>query len=171
MADSFGPWGSGPTRNQWDDVKIGQMEAWYQMISLAFNGASDSRSVPDPEPRSDVRVSSKQLPAPGTKQPTSKIPVSTKTIRASKPEEPVIQQPDSHPERPEVDLGFVNYQPRDNWEEPHPFAAFMANPQFGLQPWPQVPVPLDESIKRFLTKPVPERAEPKPGRTSNRAKK
>jgi len=43
----------------------------------------------------------------------------------------------------------------------HVFAAFMASPLFGLQPWPSRAVPLDASIGRvkefFTRKPVPEK--------------
>jgi hypothetical protein len=64
------------------------------------------------------------------------------------------------PELCQPRLVALKHEPRDDWNDPRPFDMFLASPQFGLQPWPERAVPLDEAIARGMQQPAPKVAEP-----------
>lgn len=174
--ETFGPWSSEPTKNRWDEVKIGRPEQWYEMVSHWFKGStpvipekdvSDTRSLasrqskasPTSPKASGIPTSTRAsgIPTRGGGNPakTSQSPTSPKkrqnqTISSvetiESPRGTVVER--AVPEAAQRAFVSVKYEPREAWAEPRSFEAFLANPQFLLQPWPSVAMSLDEAIGR-----------------------
>jgi hypothetical protein len=62
----------------------------------------------------------------------------------------------------------VKYEPREEWDEPRSFEAFLASSQFVLQPWPERAVPLDEAMSKVKDQTSPGKAADHTGKKSSK---
>jgi hypothetical protein len=131
------------------------MEQWYELISASFGPPRDERpAIADRSPSTksqaapaSVQSSAAQAPSkiPRRAAPANQTIASVQTIQSPRG---VVAERTVAPELCFATSVKVKYEPRDAWDDPHPFEAFLASPQFALQPWPQRAVPLDEAIAR-----------------------
>lgn len=170
--DSFGPWASSPTRNRWDEVKIGQSSEWYDLISRALGGNIEAKTEKSTTKRPDT---TSRRPAERGKG-GSQIPVPTRGRAAAASRRETVQsesltgvQTIDSPRGPIVErtvttedasIGFISvkYEPCDGWRDPHIFNAFLESPQYQLQPWPSRAVSLDDAmdgVKKFFSPKAP----------------
>jgi ATP-dependent exoDNAse (exonuclease V) beta subunit len=164
--DCFGPWSSVPAKNRWNDVKIGRMDQWYDLISCAFHITSDSpapAAPAEPERSSSKAASAQSVQNATTKQ--SKIPTKVRpqilaSVQTIESPRCTVAERIVPPELCQARPAALKYEPRDDWDDPRPFDMFLASPQFGLQPWPQRAVPLDEAIARVRQQTALKMAEP-----------
>ena len=159
--DPFGPWSDAPQKNRWDEVRIGKLEQWYEMVSRWFKGSTPVIPEASPSPGLETRASVSRQTRTQASSPVkaSGIPTSVKkrqkppanaTISSvqtiESPRGPVVER--TVPEAVQRAFVSVKYEPRDSWADPRSFDAFLSNPQYMLQPWPTASMTLDESIGR-----------------------
>lgn len=192
MEDSFGPWSSKPSKNRWDEVKVGHLDKWYDLVAHSFKptpkDSNDQKKVRKttetkarPDTGNQTRTANKQSSAP-VRQGQSRIPSKTATQQPKKkqpsissvqviesPRGTIIERTVAVEEVPPSAFVSVKYEPREYWQDPHTFDAFLSSPQYGLQPWPSKSVSIDEAIGKVKAFYAPKAPDGKGARSAKRS--
>ena len=188
--DSFGPWSSTPTLNQWEESKIISMEKWYDIISSSLNiNPGNASSIISPtavklelsrstaKSKATAMANAKQqskLPKPKSqiKKTQKQVSTSSSTLTANdtvSQDTNIINNSNSNNQNETSTSYFsVQYNPRDEFDAPKSWDMFLSSPNYSLQPWPSKYVPMDEVINQAVNPPKNTSSSDKNSRTSKK---
>lgn len=122
----FGPWGTNPPKNKWEEYKIGKLDVWYQVSANSLKPEmKDSKSNDEISKGTTLSITTK----------SSNKSASSLRSQEVEPESIVIQLK----KQPRFDI-------RENWDDPRSFDTFISSPQYMLLGWPTKPISLCDSI-------------------------